>query len=36
MNEHKKILNEFLVDTFNDILRQEEIALAHLSNHTLS
>lgn len=36
MNEHKKILNDFLVDTFNDILRQEEIALAHLSNHTLS
>ncbi len=36
MDPNKKALNHFLVDTFNDILRYEEMALEHLSNHHLS
>ena len=36
MDEKKEFLNHFLVVTFNDILRFEEMALEHLSNHRLS
>ncbi len=36
MDANKIALNHFLVDTFNDILRYEEMALEHLTNNRLS
>ncbi len=36
MDTNKIALNRFLVDTFNDILRYEEMALEHLTNNRLS
>jgi len=36
MDPNKIALNRFLVDTFNDILRYEEMALEHLTNNRLS
>lgn len=36
MNDSKKVLNDFLVDTFNEILRLEQTALENYSDNRLT